>query len=63
MNSDTHRQTATIFQFPSRAELNARRFAREAKLIVDNPSAMATDGTDAWYHEAAMREDADTRPH
>lgn len=61
MNTELHREPAQIIAFPSRAQLSARRFAREAKAIEDGRLPVTACGS-AWYHEAALQDDEERRP-
>ncbi len=61
MNNDTHRETATVIQFPTRAALAARRFKAEVESIKRSDIlAEALDGA-SWYHAEAMAEERKSR--
>ena len=62
MANSTHRQTAKIYQFPSRPELaksRRRNAVAEQRAPVPNYADCASGG--AWYHEEAIAQ-RDTSP-
>jgi hypothetical protein len=57
MSTTTRRETAKIFQFPRRPPPVGAALPRYERSSV-KPFAPAMDWAGAWYHEAALQEDA-----
>lgn len=65
MANTPHLDTAKIYQFPIRTHSRGQHGAeREAAVVAFAPrrvvqASVASVGYDAWYHEAAIREERD----
>lgn len=57
MTTNAHRETATIYIFPTRARVRADTFEAQADAVASLASKrIANVAFDAWYHEEAIAE-------
>jgi hypothetical protein len=59
MTTDGHRQSATIYQFPTDAVRRAAGRFHDAKLvpIITPPQLPAVEFGSGWYHDEAIQDD------
>jgi hypothetical protein len=60
MTMNTHRETATIYQFPVGGRSASTR--KDAKFAIDMKEQVCDAASDSWYHQAAVEAEKPRKP-
>jgi hypothetical protein len=60
MTMNTHRETATIYQFPVGGRVASTR--KDAKFAIDMKEQVCDAASGSWYHQAAVEAEKPRKP-